>query len=67
MNKHSYQRLSVLHFLVLSLASSLALVFSPATIFAEGAKPISGNYTATYAMQKALPVPDAKGHVLMLV
>jgi hypothetical protein len=67
MNKHSCQRLSVLHFIVLSLACSLALAFSPAVVFAEAAKPISGNYTASYAMQKALPVPDTKGHVLMLV
>ena len=67
MNKRLYQPLSMLKFIVLSLASLLTLVFGPATVFAEEATPISGNYTAIYAMQKALPVPDAKGHVLMLV
>jgi hypothetical protein len=67
MNKHSYQHLSMLKFIVLSLASLLTLVFGPTTVFAEAAKPISGNYTAAYAMQKILVVPDAKGHVLMLV
>ncbi len=67
MNEHSNQHLSMLKFIVLSLASYLALVFGPAIVWAEAAKPISGNYTATYAMQKALPVPDAKGHELMLV
>jgi hypothetical protein len=54
-------------FMVLGLASLLTLVFGPATVFAEAAKPISGNYTGIYAMQKILVVPDAKDHVLMLV
>ncbi len=67
MNKCFDQPLSMLKFMVLGLASLLTLVFGPAIVFAEAAKPISGNYTAIYAMQKALPVPDAKGHVLMLV
>jgi hypothetical protein len=57
----------MLKFIVFSIVSSLALVFSPAIVFAEAAMPISGNYTGIYATQKALPVLDAKGHVLMLV
>ena len=70
MARHSscnHKSLALLMFMVLGLASLLTLVFGPATVFAEAAKPISGNYTASYAMQKAMAVPDAKGHVLRLV
>jgi hypothetical protein len=67
MNKCLYQCLSMLKFIVLTVVSSLAFAFGPAPVWAEDAKPISGNYIAAYAMQKAMPVPDAQGHMLMLV
>jgi hypothetical protein len=73
MHKPLYQHLSMLKFMsmlkfiALTVASLLTLTFGPATVWAEDAKPISGNYTATYVFQEAMPVPDAKGHVLMLV
>ncbi len=66
MNEQSNQHLSMLKFMVFSIVSALALVFGSAIVWAEAAKPISGNYTAIYSMQKALPVSGAKGHVLML-
>jgi hypothetical protein len=66
MNKRLNPRLSMLKFIALA-ASSFPLLLNSVPGWTAETTQISGNYTATYAMQKTLPVPDAQDHVIMLV
>jgi hypothetical protein len=64
MNNRLYPHLFVLNLAIFTMAS---LILGSTPVAAQGTIPISGKYTATYAFQKALPVPDAPDHVIMLV
>ena len=63
MNNRLYHHLSMLKLTILTMAS---LVLCATSVSAQDTTAIAGKYTATYAFQKAMPVPDAKDHVFML-